>query len=191
MKIEADIRLLNANLRQRRIALGLTQKELAAMAGIHGTTVCAIETLRTRGSDKVLRRIANVLKVNQADITVDWPVGLPTSECVTKDIPEEALVAYTEIVRERALGLARVADEQADIADKQRYIARAMHSRLSARERMVISKRYGLDDKAQTLEEVGRQLRITRERVWQIERAALGKLRYFSSHLSSLLPGDD
>ena len=49
---------------------------------------------------------------------------------------------------------------------------------LSEREREVIRLRYGLEDgKAQTLEEIGGQLGVTRERVRQIEARAMEKLR--------------
>lgn len=51
-------------------------------------------------------------------------------------------------------------------------------SELTEREKDVIMLRYGLDgDEPRTLEEVGRALEVTRERVRQIEASALGKLR--------------
>ena len=51
-------------------------------------------------------------------------------------------------------------------------------STLEAREQIIIRHRYGLDDgKAKTLEEVGKLFGITRERVRQIEKKALRKLR--------------
>ena len=49
---------------------------------------------------------------------------------------------------------------------------------LTPREKDVIMLRYGLDgDEPRTLEEVGRALEVTRERVRQIESSALTKLR--------------
>lgn len=50
--------------------------------------------------------------------------------------------------------------------------------RLSARERLVLSHRYGLDDyEVKTLEEIGNMLGVTRERIRQIESKAINKLR--------------
>jgi RNA polymerase primary sigma factor len=49
---------------------------------------------------------------------------------------------------------------------------------LTPREQKVIRQRYGLDDgRARTLEEVGREFKVTRERIRQIEAKALRKLR--------------
>ncbi len=50
--------------------------------------------------------------------------------------------------------------------------------RLTDRERMVLTARFGLDDSQQTLSELGAALHVTTERVRQIEGRALGKLRH-------------
>ena len=50
---------------------------------------------------------------------------------------------------------------------------------LTAREAKVLKLRFGLEDgKARTLEEVGREFQVTRERIRQIEAKALRKLRH-------------
>ena len=50
---------------------------------------------------------------------------------------------------------------------------------LTERERKVLSLRFGLvDGRARTLEEVGREFNVTRERIRQIEAKALRKLRH-------------
>ena len=52
-------------------------------------------------------------------------------------------------------------------------------SQLTEREARVIRLRYGLEDgKGHTLEEVGREFNVTRERIRQIEAKALKKLRH-------------
>jgi RNA polymerase primary sigma factor len=52
---------------------------------------------------------------------------------------------------------------------------------LIQRERAVVERRFGLDDgHSRTLEEVGRELGVTRERIRQIEASALTKLRHTS-----------
>ncbi|MBF6606650.1 MAG: sigma-70 family RNA polymerase sigma factor, partial [Chloroflexi bacterium] len=50
---------------------------------------------------------------------------------------------------------------------------------LTGRERRVLQLRFGLeDDRARTLEEVGKEFNVTRERIRQIETKALRKLRH-------------
>ena len=57
-------------------------------------------------------------------------------------------------------------------------LGRMLETRLTEREAYVLRGRYGLDDgKARTLEDIGRSLSVTRERVRQIETKALDKLR--------------
>ena len=52
-------------------------------------------------------------------------------------------------------------------------------STLTPREEKVLKLRFGLEDgKSRTLEEVGREFKVTRERIRQIEAKALRKLRH-------------
>ncbi len=77
-----------------------------------------------------------------------------------------------------------IADQTADAAfdDVLRRIDRRVLdvqlSRLSERERDVITLRFGLGDEPCTLAEIGERFELTRERIRQIEARALGKLRH-------------
>lgn len=66
------------------------------------------------------------------------------------------------------------------VADKEmRRALEAVMSTLTQREQKVLRLRFGLDDgRARTLEEVGKQFDVTRERIRQIEAKALRKLRH-------------
>jgi RNA polymerase primary sigma factor len=82
------------------------------------------------------------------------------------------------------------ADSQVDRSEMTQQVARALGS-LSPREEAVIRLRFGIGQgEAMTLEEVGRTLGVTRERIRQIEAKALIKLRTpeFQEVLRPLLP---
>ena len=62
--------------------------------------------------------------------------------------------------------------------DLASQVERAMEP-LNDREREILRMRYGIgQDRAHTLEEIGRRLSLTRERVRQLEARALAKLRH-------------
>jgi RNA polymerase primary sigma factor len=87
-----------------------------------------------------------------------------------------------------------VEDENADLPEettadamRSRELANAL-ARLNPRMRLVISRRFGLDGQApQTLEQVGFELGVTRERVRQLEAKALRELRSQAPELSLYL----
>ena len=71
-------------------------------------------------------------------------------------------------------------DEQVEVILRSQALARALGD-LSERERRVLVLRYGLDNsEPRTLEEIGRRLDLTRERVRQIEGQALKRLARLS-----------
>src|SRR6267142_1157038 len=79
-----------------------------------------------------------------------------------------------ELLRDTSV---RTPEESALEADLDNEVARAL-APLSDREREVLRLRYGLGtDREYTLEEIGRRMSVTRERVRQIEARALQKLR--------------
>ena len=73
------------------------------------------------------------------------------------------------------------ADSPADAAARKLLndAVREALGELSDRERQVVRLRFGLEDgQARTLEEVGREFGVTRERIRQIESKTLAKLRH-------------
>jgi len=71
-----------------------------------------------------------------------------------------------------------VAPFDAAAAALERQALHVQLARLTERERLVLTARFGLDASAQTLSELGESFELTRERVRQIEARALGKLRH-------------
>ena len=97
---------------------------------------------------------------------------------------EDGELALGDLIRDSDPG----AEELAEAEDRRSAVTQAL-SVLELREREVIRLRYGLTDNGRehTLEEVGRTLGLTRERIRQIETKALRRLRH--EDVSALLRG--
>jgi RNA polymerase sigma factor (sigma-70 family) len=71
-----------------------------------------------------------------------------------------------------------LAPDEQTASEEERAIARSALESLSTRERQVLELRYGMSDtEPRTLRDVGRELGLTRERIRQIEKQAVAKLR--------------
>ena len=72
---------------------------------------------------------------------------------------------------------------------RMKLAVKGMLDKLDAREQQIIISRFGIDDAAEkTLEQLGRELGITKERVRQIESRAQEKLRRYASEQKLDLP---
>ncbi len=85
--------------------------------------------------------------------------------------------------------MANVSQQIIDVFSKVPEVVSQLLRLLSPKERLVIERRYNLDHtRRATLEEIGKHFKVTRERIRQIEKSALQKLRrnVFTTPLSSL-----
>ncbi|MCL6646939.1 MAG: RNA polymerase sigma factor RpoD [Chloroflexi bacterium] len=109
-----------------------------------------------------VERVYEILKAAQLPISLETPIGEEDESHLGDFIEDSAVVAPPEAVTFQLL------KEQVDGALKT----------LPPRERKVLRLRFGLEDgRSRTLEEVGREFGVTRERIRQIEAKALRKLR--------------
>ena len=108
-------------------------------------------------------KVREIMKIAQDPVSLETPIGEEEDSHLgdfveDTDSPSPSETASYSLLR-----------EQLD----------AVLDTLTLREKEVIRLRFGLDDgRTRTLEEVGRQFRITRERIRQIEAKALRKLRH-------------
>ncbi len=110
-----------------------------------------------------LDKVREILQMAQEPISIDSPVGEDDESSIGEFIADEASPEPDEIVGETML---------------HEQLCEVLKT-LTPREESVIKMRFGLDDGVQrTLEEVGREFNITRERIRQIEAKALRKLRH-------------
>ena len=108
-------------------------------------------------------KVRQVLDVARHPVSLEAPVGNEGDAFLGDFIEDDTMPAPIEVASQHLL--------KAQIVDAL--------DKLSDRERRIIVLRYGLDDgRFRTLEEVGRDFGITRERIRQIEAKALRKLRH-------------
>jgi RNA polymerase primary sigma factor len=111
-----------------------------------------------------VERVRGVLKMAQQPISLQAPVGGEGDESSFGDFIEDKATENPSDVTSFSL----LRDKLSDVL-----------SSLNERERKVLEMRFGLGDGySRTLEEVGRQFRVTRERIRQIEAKALRKMRH-------------
>jgi RNA polymerase primary sigma factor len=117
-------------------------------------------------SDKMqlpLEKVRTVLKIAKEPISLETPVGEDEDSSLSDFIEDKGAVNPQEAVVERSL------------ADQTRCVL----ATLSPREERVLKMRFGIGEQSNhTLEEVGQDFEVTRERIRQIEAKALRKLRH-------------
>ena len=99
---------------------------------------------------------------------------------LTGDGQGAGLVELARLLREEGIGRFAVSEpaEAASFTLLKEQLVEVL-STLTEREQKVLRLRFGLDDgRARTLEEVGKEFDVTRERIRQIEAKALRKLRH-------------
>ena len=108
-------------------------------------------------------KVREILKVAQEPVSLETPIGEEEDSHLGDFIPDEEASAPSEVA---SLSLLR--EQLFDVMDT-----------LTPREKKVLELRFGLTDgRPRTLEEVGREFGVTRERIRQIEAKALRKLRH-------------
>ena len=107
-------------------------------------------------------KVVEIQKIAQDPVSLETPIG---------EEEDSHLVDFIEDTKTIAPG------DMAALSMLREQLIAALH-KLTPREEKVIRLRYGLDDGRQrTLEEVGKEFNVTRERIRQIEAKALRKLR--------------
>jgi len=109
-----------------------------------------------------IERVREIQRINQDTVSLEQPVG------------DEDDFSLSDLIEDRG---AVVPDDAAARAMLDQAVKEVL-AQLSPREQDVVRLRFGLDDgKIRTLEEVGKEFGVTRERVRQIESKTLAKLR--------------
>lgn len=108
------------------------------------------------------QEVKDALEMNLVALSLDTPIGDEEEDTILDFIEDKAFESPIE----------RVAKE-----DLKEQLLKVMDS-LESREKTVLIKRYGLEDgEPMTLDEIGKELNLSRERIRQIEEKALRKMR--------------
>ena len=108
-------------------------------------------------------KVVEIQKSAQDPVSLETPVGEEDDSKMGDFIVDESAKSPMEVASQNLL----------------REQLLAVIDTLTPREQQVIRERYGLmDGKAKTLEEVGKEFSVTRERIRQIEAKALRKLKH-------------
>ncbi|MBQ7835754.1 MAG: RNA polymerase sigma factor RpoD [Clostridia bacterium] len=108
-------------------------------------------------------KVREIMKIAQDPVSLETPIGEEEDSHLGDFIPDDDSPAP---------------QEAASFAMLREQLCEVLHT-LTPREEHVLKLRYGLDDgRPRTLEEVGKEFNITRERIRQIEAKALRKLRH-------------
>lgn len=113
--------------------------------------------------DLDVERVREIMKIAQEPVSLETPIGEEEDSHLGDFIPDDDVLAPSE-----AATFTMLREELIGVLDS-----------LTPREQKVLRLRFGLDDgKPRTLEEVGKEFDVTRERIRQIEAKALRKLRH-------------
>ena len=108
-------------------------------------------------------KVREIMKIAQEPVSLETPIGEEEDSHLGDFIPDDDIPAPAE-----AAAFTLLKEQLIDVLDT-----------LTEREEKVLRLRFGLDDgRARTLEEVGKEFNVTRERIRQIEAKALRKLRH-------------
>ena len=108
-------------------------------------------------------KVREILKIAQEPVSLETPIGEEEDSHLGDFIPDEAASEPSE-----AASFTLLKEQLVDVL-----------STLTPREEKVLKLRFGIEDgRTRTLEEVGKEFNVTRERIRQIEAKALRKLRH-------------
>ncbi|MBC7087169.1 MAG: RNA polymerase sigma factor RpoD [Tissierellales bacterium] len=110
-----------------------------------------------------VEKVREIMKIAQEPVSLETPIGEEEDSHLGDFIPDEEILAPAD-----AATFTMLKEQLMEVLDS-----------LTPREQKVLKLRFGLEDgRARTLEEVGKEFDVTRERIRQIEAKALRKLRH-------------
>ena len=117
----------------------------------------------SQGMEIPPEKVREIIKISQEPVSLETPIGEEEDSHLGDFIEDRSALAPADAASHQLL---------------KEQVERVLDT-LNERERRVLQLRFGLEDgRSRTLEEVGREFAVTRERIRQIEAKALRKLRH-------------
>jgi RNA polymerase primary sigma factor len=149
--------------RPEEIALEMDILDPKIRERIMASSLSALESDLDIELQRAAQKVREIIKVSQQPVSLETPIGEEEDSHLGDFIEDASALAPAEAASHQLL------KEQVE----------SVLGSLTARERRVLQLRFGLEDgRARTLEEVGKEFGVTRERIRQIEAKALRKLRH-------------
>lgn len=175
---EVTVRVRNNRIKERRVALGLSQGALAAASEVPRDAIMAYEGLRLdpmgrHGWKPSARKLAQFFCVPPSEL---WPEAVlavkhPEATRVMNAVEVRALVAAAEVP-------SLPSPEETVINAEWAAKIGPMLDLISPMEARILRWRFGLDDEDElTLQEIGDKYNLSAQRIRQLEAQALAKLR--------------
>ena len=178
-ELKFKLTIKNNELEKIRLAMGLKQEEVAQKIGIGNATYCQIECCRNYPDREKQLKIAKFFGKSIESLFPEW---LKAFSQKWKDADKTRIVPISQ------LSLSSPELLQLESGDYERmietadasYIVSKFINKLPEKEKKLIEFKYGFKDgEPKTLEEVGKEFRVTRERVRQIEAKAHERIRQY------------
>lgn len=144
--------------------LNRINKTKRVFAQAHGREATYAELAIEMGMEE--KKIKNIIKISKEPISLDTPIGNGEDAYIKDFVEDENSLSPVESVMEN---------------DLKKHVRKMLDLCLTPREKKVLKMRYGIDVSSDhTLEDVGKDFGVTRERIRQIEVKALKKLKQYA-----------
>ena len=176
-----QIKLFNGSLKKARLMKGLNQTEVADKVGITCSAYSHYENLRSVPSEKVAKRIADVLGVKMEQIfPLEFLKMMKDEDVESVQYGKVELRVLNNYVAGQTLLLEERLDPELALAKKLCYgkLNKLIDEKLSPRQKKIVEMYYGLNGyERHTLEEVAEVFGCTRESIRQSKVFALERLK--------------
>jgi len=145
------------------VEMGMLSEEDELAVEVAGDAGQSLNPMLKRRLRRAAAKVRRIIRIAQEPMSLETPVGTEEDSLLGDFIEDESVPGPVDAASQQLL----------------REQIQSILSQLSGRERRVLEMRYGLvDGQFHTLEEVGKEMGVTRERIRQIEAKALRKLRH-------------